>query len=119
MSDVQPEPAREPVDLSWLFLDRANAGDVEGLVALHEPDAVLALPTGEVARGADAIRKAYMQLLAGRPSFSACDQRSLLVAGELALTSTRLLDSGATAEVARRQPDGTWLWVADRPNVLA
>jgi hypothetical protein len=25
---------------------------------------------------------------------------------------------GATVEVARRQPDGTWLWVLDQPNIL-
>jgi hypothetical protein len=25
---------------------------------------------------------------------------------------------GATAEIARRQPDGTWLWVADQANVI-
>jgi hypothetical protein len=25
---------------------------------------------------------------------------------------------GATVEVARRQPDGTWLWLIDQPSVL-
>ena len=35
-----------------------------------------------------------------------------------ALTSTRLPGGGATVEVARRQPDGTWLWVLDQPNIL-
>lgn len=119
VSDVERKLASEPTHLSRLFLERANAGDVDGLVALYEPGAVLALPTGEVARGADAIRKAYTQLLANASSFSAGDQRPPLVVGELALTSTRLLGGGATAEVARRQPDGTWLWAADQPNVLA
>jgi hypothetical protein len=32
----------------------------------------------------------------------------------LALTSTRLADGTVTGEVARRQADGTWLWVLDR-----
>jgi len=36
----------------------------------------------------------------------------------LELTSTRLPGGGATVEVARRQPDGTWLWVLDQPNIL-
>ncbi|TKD48601.1 MAG: hypothetical protein E5W98_00035 [Mesorhizobium sp.] len=32
-------------------------------------------------------------------------------------TSTRLPDGTVTAEVARRQGDGTWLWVIDRFSV--
>jgi hypothetical protein len=40
------------------------------------------------------------------------------VAGDVALTSTRF-QGGATAEIARRQPDGSWLWAADQPRVVA
>ena len=40
------EPAKRPEDLSDFFLERANAGDVEGVVALYEPEAVLAFPAG-------------------------------------------------------------------------
>ena len=43
MSDNDQQAAR-PEDLSRLFVERANAGDVDGLVALYEPDAVLAFP---------------------------------------------------------------------------
>lgn len=25
---------------------------------------------------------------------------------------------GVTVELARRQPDGTWLWAIDQPNIL-
>jgi ketosteroid isomerase-like protein len=60
MSATSPrEPAREPEDLSDFFIERANAGDVEGLVALYEPDAVLAFPPGRVSAGHDEIRAAY------------------------------------------------------------
>ena len=38
--------------------------------------------------------------------------------GDLALGSTRLADGGVTAEVARCQPDGTWLWVIDQWSVV-
>jgi ketosteroid isomerase-like protein len=112
------ERALRPEDLSRLFVERANAGDVDGLVALYEPDAVLAFPPGEVTAGSRAIRQAYQRLLAGRPTFPAGEQQPALRHGELALTSTRLVGGGATVEVARRQPDGTWLWVIDQPNVL-
>ncbi|WP_436772707.1 hypothetical protein [Yinghuangia sp. YIM S09857] len=34
------------------------------------------------------------------------------------MTSVRLSDVQATVEVARRRPDGTWLWVIDQPAPL-
>ena len=39
--------------------------------------------------------------------------------GDLALTSTRLPGGGATVEVTRRQPDGSWRWVIDQPALLS
>jgi ketosteroid isomerase-like protein len=111
------EPARNPEDLARFFMVRANAGDVEGLVALYEPDALLAGPAGQAIRGHDAIRRFYAQLLADRPTFQAGDQRPALRCGDLALTSSRLLNGIVTAEVARQQPDGTWLWAIDQPAI--
>ncbi|MGI8648107.1 MAG: YybH family protein [Mycobacteriales bacterium] len=116
--DDERDRAIQPEDLSRFFVERANAGDVEGLVALYEPDAVLALPGGGIAQGAVAIRQAYEQLLATKPTFAPGDQQPALRHGALALTSTRITN-GATAEVARRQTNGTWLWIIDQPNVLA
>jgi ketosteroid isomerase-like protein len=104
---VTRERALQPEDLGRFFVERGSAGDVEGLVALYEPDAVLAFPGGQVTVGTEAIRRVYTQLPAGKPTFSG-EQRPALRMGNLALTSTRLVN-GATAEVARRQPDGTWL----------
>ena len=42
------EHAAKPEELSRFFLERANTGDVEGLVALYQHDAVLALPPGQI-----------------------------------------------------------------------
>ncbi|WP_433351886.1 YybH family protein [Microtetraspora malaysiensis] len=112
------ERAVQPEDLSRFIVERLNAGDVEGLVALYEPDAVLALPNGQVATGSEEIRQAYKHLVADRPTFTPGQQLPTLRNGDLALTSVRLPDGGATVEVARRQPDGTWLWVIDQPSLL-
>lgn len=114
----EPAPARRPEDLGTFFLERANAGDVEGLVALYEPGAVLAFPPGRLATGHAEIRKVYTELLAGRPTFTSAGRQPAIRHGDLALTSTRLPGGGATVEVARRQPDGTWRWVIDQPSLL-
>ena len=42
MAQDNRDAATEPGALAQLFNQRANAGDVEGLVALYEPGAVLA-----------------------------------------------------------------------------
>ena len=71
-----------------------------------------------ILRLTDAIRQAYTRLLATRSTFTAIEQWPALIVGDLALTSTKI-PGGATAEVARRQHDGSWLWILDRPNVIS
>jgi uncharacterized protein (TIGR02246 family) len=107
------ERASAPEDLSRFFVERFNSGDVDGVVALYEPDAVLANPPGQLTSGRPAIRRFYEQRLAGRPRFTGEIQPALL-AGDLALTSTTYETSvtdadgrtttlrAAGAEVARR-----------------
>lgn len=109
--------AENPADLARLFLDRANAGDIAGVVALYEADAVLAFPPGQITVGADAIREVYERFLSQRPTLASAGQAEPLVNKDVALTSTRLPGGGATVEVARRQPDGTWLWAVDQPRI--
>jgi len=62
------EKPAKPEDLARLFLDRANAGDLDGGVALSETGAVLAFPSGENAPGTKAIREVYEAFLAHRPT---------------------------------------------------
>ncbi|GAA4260303.1 YybH family protein [Dactylosporangium darangshiense] len=79
------EAAAIPEDLGRLFIARARVGDVEGVVALYESGAVLALPDGGTAVGIDAIRAAYTRLFAVRSEFSIVEQRPALIAGDLVL----------------------------------
>nr|WP_233621481.1 nuclear transport factor 2 family protein [Amycolatopsis sp. WAC 04182] len=107
--------ATEPNDLSKFFIERGNAGDVDGLVALYEPDAVLAFPPGNIAKGHAEIRKVYEEFVAAAPELLPGRQHPALVGGDLALTASTLTTGEATIEVARRQPDGSWLWALDQP----
>ncbi len=64
----RPEEAdrgiEQPRDIHDAVCSRFNAGDVEGLVALYEPDAVMVGPDGEALAGLDAVRANWAGLLA-------------------------------------------------------
>lgn len=111
------ETARDPQDLERLLISRQHAGDVEGMVALFEADAVIDSSDGRLTRGRDAIRAFFTEFVITGRKFQIGEQRPALISGDLALTSTRLPNGTVTGEVARRQSDGTWLWVIDRYSV--
>ena len=121
------EPARDPQDLERLLVARERAGDIDGMTALFEPDAVPDCyepdtdrdgGDGHVVVGREAIRAFFAALVASGRKFELGEQRAALISGDLALTSTRSAKGHVTAEVARRQADGTWLWVLDRYSAL-
>ena len=127
MSDpARREPIYDPQDLERQLVISENAGDVSGMTALFELDAVIELSgglnEGRLLRGREAIHEFFTNLQAtglgpeGR-RFRLGQQRPALICGDLALTSTRSIDGDITSEVARRQEDGTWLWVIDRWSV--
>ncbi|MDA8346045.1 MAG: nuclear transport factor 2 family protein [Thermaerobacter sp.] len=111
------ERATQPEDLTRLFVERVNAGDAVGIAELYAPDAVLAFPPGQITVGREAIRALYEEMVAKRPQFEPEKPLPTLRTGDLALTSTRSADgTGVRVQVARRQSDGTWLRVIDRPE---
>ncbi len=106
--------AREPNDLEKFFVERANNGEVEGLVALYEANAILVCGDGKEVVGSDQIREFFVNYLMSRPQLAQSDQAPALCSGNLALTSSRHSNGDVSAEIARRQPDGNWLWAVDQ-----
>lgn len=118
----------KPEDLNDRFGAAYNENDIEAMLALYEPDAILDFgPTGTV-RGHDAIRAALVPFMAlrGRIGYQ---RRFCIVHGDLAVISieytldggrapdgTPVSSTGTTVELARRQADGTWKYVVDLPN---
>jgi hypothetical protein len=92
-------PAYDPQDLERLLVTRENVGDVDGMAALYEPRALLDCGEGPLLHGQEAIRKFYSELIATGRKFEMGEQRAAMVRGDLALTSTHLLDGTVTAEV--------------------
>jgi ketosteroid isomerase-like protein len=115
--ETSREPARDPQDLERLLVLRQRAGNVEGMTVLFEDDAVIDCSDGRIIRGKEAIRALFIEQMEAGKKFAIGEQRPALICGDLALTSTKLPDGSITCEVARRQSDGTWLWVIDRYDV--
>ena len=114
---TERQPARDPQDLERLLIDCQHGGDVEGMVALFEPQAVVDCGAGKFLHGHPEIRRYFTEVVASGRKFARGEQQPALIGGNLALTSTRLPDGSVTAEVARRQSDGTWLWAIDRYTI--
>jgi uncharacterized protein (TIGR02246 family) len=115
---TERERAQEPEDVTRLFVERATPRDAEGLAELYEPDAVMGFPPGHETVGRTAIRAVIEQMLAVAPEFKNEEPLPTLRFEDLALTSTQSADdTGGRVQVVRRQPDGTWLRIIDRPEL--
>ena len=110
--------AMQPEDVTQLVTERLNAGDAAGVAALYEPQAVLAYPAGRPVTGRVAIQAIYQELADAGVKFAVEAPLPTVRFEDLALTSTRSADNtGVRIQVLRRQPDGSWLQIIDRPEV--
>jgi|SRR5579859_2364167 len=73
--------AYDPQDLERLLVSRQNAGDVNGMAALYEPDALLDDGEGRLVRGREAIRQFFAELVAQGRKFQMGQQRPAMICG--------------------------------------
>ena len=119
-------PATTPEQLHVLFVDAINAHDLDALLDLYEPDPLLADLDGNTLRGITATRHFLSDFLAVAQSIDTTTRKAVAT-DDIALLSSRwlahirtpdgedLTAEGSSAEVARRQPDGTWRFIIDDP----
>ena len=116
-----------PEDLHVKFQDAFNRHDLDAIVALYEPQAVLVRRDG-LAEGIDAIREAYRQSLAAHATIDLRTLRTVRCAELVMLHGKWVLQEpgadgrpirreGRNTETARLQTDGRWLFVIDNPSV--
>ena len=127
VSGFAVEGAESPQQLSVEFTSRLRRRDVDGLVALYDPDAILRSAPGHVARGRDEIRA----VLAGMVDASvtvdlelqAChvsaDQALLANKSTVRSAGSDEVQTVMTTEVVRRRADGRWLYLVDDPFFVA
>lgn len=120
MTDTRPQAVIER------FSELLAQGDLEGMMALYEPDATFVPQPGESVTGRAAIRDALAAFLAVKPRMEGTIEK-VLEAGDTALVANRWRLSGTapdgapvtmaatSADVLRRRPDGSWGIVIDDP----
>jgi len=122
--------ATTPEDLSRLIGEAITSGDMDAALSLYEPNATFAMPAGfgeGSVTGLDGLREALGGFLAMSPELKVNAEKTLL-SGDTALVignwtlkgrdpeGNDVDASGRYADVVRRQPDGSWLFVIDNPN---
>jgi ketosteroid isomerase-like protein len=115
-----------PEDIYPALSEAYNAGDLETLVSLYDPQAVFVIKPGRVTKSPAELRGAMQHLVAFcghltvNPRTFIRSDDLVLVLGTFALSGHR---GGGTpfertsrfADVLRRQPDGRWLLAVDNP----
>jgi ketosteroid isomerase-like protein len=110
--------AMQPEDVTRLVTERLNAGDAVGVAALYEPHVVLAYPADRPVTGREDILVIYQQMADAGVKLSLETSLPTVRFEDLVLTSARSADNtGVRVQVLRRQLDGSWLRIIDRPEV--
>jgi uncharacterized protein (TIGR02246 family) len=115
-----------PAQLVNSIVEGLNEGDLDALMTLYEPGAAFATEPGKLTHGAAGIREALGGFVAMKGKLDLQVTRVLeagglaLVAGVWSFAGTApngepVKLAGKSADVLRRQPDGSWRIVIDNP----
>jgi uncharacterized protein (TIGR02246 family) len=117
---------KTPAQVIERFSERLNAGDLEGTLALYDPDATFAASPDQTVQGHPAIAEALQQFLALQPRLDG-QIRKVVESGDTALvindwrlegrdpSGAAVEMSGRSADVVQRGADGGWRVLIDDP----
>jgi uncharacterized protein (TIGR02246 family) len=124
MSTISPH---KPEDWPRQFVEHFNAGDLDAVMSLYEPEARVVTRSGQTLVGRDAIRKVLAGLIEAKTQFQSRVVRTAIV-GDVAQLYTDFEGTSVDGarktipvrnkaiEVLRRQPDGSWKLIVGDPN---
>jgi uncharacterized protein (TIGR02246 family) len=115
-----------PEQVLQAIVDGINAGNLDVLLSLYEPEAAFATQPGSLAHGLAGVRDSLAAFLAMKGTLDLKVTRVLeagglaLVAGVWSFSGTgpdgaAVKLTGHNADVLRRQADGSWRFVIDNP----
>ena len=115
-----------PAETVSQLIDALNSGNLEAALALYERQAIMVAGPGTFASGIDALRKELEGFVALKPTVRSV-KRVVVETGDLAqhvgewtLAGTDAAGqpvsmTGRSADVLRKQADGTWKIIVDNP----
>ena len=115
-----------PEEVLHSIVDGINAGDVDALMPLYEPEAGFAAQPGRLSHGLAGVREGLAGFVGMKGKLD-LEVTRVLEAHDLALVTTVWSFAGTgpagepvslasrSADVLRRQADGTWRFVIDNP----
>ncbi|MFF4444132.1 nuclear transport factor 2 family protein [Streptomyces sp. NPDC001502] len=114
--------AETPEQVGAMFTEYLEAGDIEGLVSLYEPNAHFVPTPGTHLVGTAPIRKGLQELIDTGARLK-LELRDIRQVDDIALVSNTATLTGVgpepvvstTTEILRRRPDGGWAHVVDDP----
>jgi uncharacterized protein (TIGR02246 family) len=115
-----------PEEVLSSVVEGINTGDLDSLMKLYESDACFAPQPGQLAKSPEGVRQCLRDFIDLKGKLDLKVKR-VLQASDLALVTTEWSFSGTgpdgnpinmtakSADVLRRQEDGTWKFVIDNP----
>jgi len=115
-----------PEDTVRNLIKAINNGDAATAAAQYEPEAILVVEPGKIARGSEQIREAMIGFTALKPTLQS-EKDEILVAGDTALLLSNwslngtgpageaVQMGGKSTDILRRQSGGNWLIAIDNP----
>ena len=116
----------DPIDTVNQLVQAINRRDPDGALGLYEPEGVLVVQPGHLARGAVQLRDALAGFAALKPTL-ASDAQHVIATGDVALylgrwtlrgidpTGQPVVMGGESTDILRRHPDGRWRIAVDNP----
>src|SRR6476659_6779672 len=117
----------KPEDWPRFFEQYLNAGDLDAVMVLYEPEARFVTKSGEILIGRDRVRKVVGGMIEAKARLHSRVVRAIAISDIAQLYTdfegTMKDDSGETVairskaiEILRCQPDGTWKLIVGDPN---
>lgn len=119
-------PINNPEEVVQALFTAFNDQDIEALLGLYEPGAIMVAQPGHLAAGTTALREALNGYLALKPTL-ALEKNDLITNGDLTLSLAKwtlkgtgpngesIQMEGTATDILRKQTDGSWLFVIDNP----